>query len=84
MAEFVCPKCGARAGVFCIDEGPNMECPDLHVDDEVHCYGEKSSGEKCRHTMTGQGLATSVVKKKNLVQCPCCKGAGYVDKSKAK
>lgn len=74
--EFCCPKCGAKAGDFCIDEGfGDDDCEDLHEDDYLRCY-------ECGYEVSGRNFAASVVKKNNLVKCPCCRGAGYVPKDK--
>ena len=38
--EFVCPKCKAKCGIFCVDSTPmdaDTNCTRLHTDDELHC-----------------------------------------------
>ena len=70
--EFVCPKCGSID--FFIDyipEDANEECEKLHVDDFIYC-------DKCQYETTGKKFAEYVIKQKNLVKCPHCKGKGMV------
>lgn len=75
--EFSCPKCKAKCGDFCIDEGPNMECPALHVDDILNCYGKEVN---CGYGVSAKAFVTNLVKKQNLVACTHCKGKGFVPK----
>ena len=78
--EWLCPKCGAEAGDFYIEarENENDSSPDcelLHEDDVLDCNG-------CGYSVSGKAFSALIVKKKNLVKCPCCKGKGYVTKDK--
>lgn len=76
--EFVCPKCGASCGGFGVDDSPNYDCPLIHVDDGLVCYGKDGKGCPSQYGVSGQGFATMLVKRKNLKPCPHCKGKGYV------
>lgn len=76
--EFRCPKCDAPSGDWCVDDSPNFDCPLLHVDDSLVCYGK--DGKRCP-AGHGEGADTFVrrlVKKKGLKPCPHCKATGYV------
>jgi hypothetical protein len=70
--EFRCPKCKAKCGDFCVDEGhADNECEQLLGDDNLICY-------KCGH---GESAATFVRRwlgAKKLIVCPSCKGTGHV------
>lgn len=80
VEEFNCPKCEAKCGDFCVDDGPNMECPDLHDDDNLVCYGKGGEGCKKQYYVSGKVFAAACAKKGGLVKCDCCKGTGYVQK----
>lgn len=71
--EFKCPKCGAVCGVFCVEEGPNEECLLMHEDDTLHCF-------ECGYTTTGKAFVNKLLKDKSHVECPHCKGKGYIIK----
>lgn len=82
IAEFNCPKCGAKAGDLCVDEPvggwddpDHAECEKLHDKDQLTCL-------KCNYRTTGKALAALLMKKRNLVPCPHCKGKGVVPKGK--
>jgi hypothetical protein len=81
-AEFTCPKCEAKVGDFCIDECVNAECPDLHDEDGVACYGKNGKGCPANYGASGKTFAALVVKKRNLVPCEHCKGKGFVSTKK--
>lgn len=75
-AEWLCPNCGAAEGDFClsaydVDENADEECELLHETDLIECV-------RCHKSIRGKALSAFVVKKNSLVQCPCCKGKGYV------
>lgn len=76
--EFHCPKCEAPAGDFCVEGSGNYDCPLLHDDDELACYGKNGDGCKAQYGTDGKTLARNIAKKKNLVKCEHCKGSGYV------
>lgn len=74
--EWACPFCGANGDDFYIDPEPgddlsNDECILLHETDLIVC-------NNCEKSIRGKAFSASLVKKKNLVVCPCCKGKGYV------
>lgn len=69
--EFLCPKCKAPCGDFCVDESPDYECPKLHPNDGLLCY-------KCDYRTTGAAYVRQIMKQRDLVPCPTCKGAGHV------
>ena len=76
--EWKCPKCGAPGSEFAIDEpadGASDQCERLHKNDFLHCY-------KCGHNVSGARFSNAIMKAKNLVPCPTCKGHGLVDGSK--
>ncbi len=77
-AEWKCPNCDAPIGDFCVDECVNAECPDLHPDDGLICYGLNGKGCPGEYGTSGQAFANLCVKKNNLVKCNCCNGTGYV------
>jgi DNA-directed RNA polymerase subunit RPC12/RpoP len=81
-AEFNCPKCGAKVGDFCVDEGPNMPCPDLHDEDSLVCYGKDGKGCRGQYYVSGKAFAAMVLKKNDLVPCEHCKGKGFVSTKK--
>lgn len=78
-AEFKCPKCGAKSGHFCVDDGPNLECDLLHDDDDLVCFG-KDHNNACpaRYRASGKAFAAMLVKQNSLVKCEHCKGTGFV------
>jgi DNA-directed RNA polymerase subunit RPC12/RpoP len=75
--EFKCPKCGATPDnvkpFYICDPDPEShgDCPKLHSRDGIYCTN-------CEATYSGERLAGIIMKKKNLVKCPCCKGRGVV------
>lgn len=74
--EWACPFCGANGDDFYIDPEPgdfeaHEECVLLHEADLIVC-------NNCEKSITGKAFSARLVKKKNLVVCPCCKGKGYV------
>ncbi len=74
--EFCCPKCAAEAGDFCVDESENYECPDIHLSDLLICM-------KCKHETSGRTFVGRLLKRKNLIPCPHCKGSGVVTGKKS-
>lgn len=78
-AEFCCPRCGAPSGTFYIDNAADCtleECELLHKKDQLGCFG-------CGYSTTGAAFVKQLLKAKNLVPCPCCKGSGVVPKEPA-
>ncbi len=70
--EFNCPKCGAKVGDFFKDDPVGHdECELLHDEDNLCCA-------TCGYGCSGKAFAARIVKAKNLVSCPCCKGKGFV------
>lgn len=72
--EFKCPECGAPVGCFVVDEPAEDAldtCAKLHADDVLHCY-------KCGYKISAPRFVSRIVKEKNLVPCPTCKGRGVV------
>jgi len=66
-----CPKCGVGVcvdidGVEYYDQGL------IEEDAGIYCY-------VCNRGWTAKALERALLKKKNRVKCPHCKGAGYVD-----
>jgi uncharacterized protein YbaR (Trm112 family) len=72
--EWACPKCG-EVELFYVDvnveDETDEECELLHEADLIVC-------DKCTKTITGKAFSALLVKKNNMVVCPCCKGKGYV------
>ncbi len=78
--EFRCPKCKAKVGDFAIDEPletVDEDCTKLHVGEWLYCY-------KCSYGISAVVFTRQLMKVKNLVPCPCCKGTGLVAGTKAK
>jgi hypothetical protein len=73
-SEWLCPKCGVSPeGGFVIDESDETsddDCPLLHGMDSIIC--------SCGFGTSGKKLAQDYAKKKGLVRCEHCKGAGMV------
>lgn len=79
--EFKCPRCGSKAGYFCIDESEcDYDCPKLHEKDYIKCYGTIDD-ELCDYDTNGKAFVAKLLKQKNLVDCEHCKGTGKVKKS---
>lgn len=81
-AEWKCPECGAGPGYFAIDndEIDEVDCPLLHSDDSIVCYGEGPGGRcPAEYGTTGAAFARALQKKHNLRPCPHCKGSGLVE-----
>jgi hypothetical protein len=80
--EWFCPKCGCSQSLepgfdFYIEENFGEEgCELLHEDDYIICT-------KCGYETTGKKYVAQLLKKKNMVTCPCCKGQGAVSKETA-
>lgn len=72
--KWVCPKCGAGVGDFCIYdtvENADGNCPLTHPGDYIRCM-------KCDFETSGQAFSNRIKKKLNMVPCPTCKGTGHV------
>ena len=67
--DWSCPNCGSSD--FYIDDGPCMECEEVHPKDVLYC-------EKCKLTMTATAYFAYLRKKLKLLTCPCCKGNGFI------
>jgi hypothetical protein len=79
MAQWRCPSCDAGDGKLIIQDAPDdaaFDCEALHVGDEVDC-------EQCGAGYSGRALANKLMKKADLVPCPCCNGQGAISKTKA-
>jgi hypothetical protein len=79
--EWFCPQCGTSGSEtnfdFYVEESYGKEdCELLHEDDYIVCT-------KCGYETTGKKFVTQLLKRKNEVTCPCCKGRGVVPKEKA-
>lgn len=73
-AEWRCPKCGADAERFIIDESDedvHDVCSGLHDSDRLWCG-------RCEASRNGRQFAAMLERKNNLVPCPHCKGKGLV------
>jgi len=80
--EFKCPRCGKGPDDdgLVIEGGPeeaNLSCTLMHDDDLLYCA-------TCGYETTGKRLVARHMKKRALVTCPWCKGAGVVSAKKAK
>jgi len=76
-SEWRCPKCGADAEQFYIEESDEHEdpnCPALHDGDEVVC-------RSCDNSWSGAQVAKLIEAKSDVKTCPCCKGSGIVPRS---
>lgn len=76
ISEWNCPKCGAKAGHFAIEDSSNYDCDDLHPEDMLLCG-------KCGYGMSGRAFAKKCADAKSLVTCAHCKGKGLVRNNKA-
>lgn len=74
--EFVCPKCGAESGDWCIDYSHNQDCTQLVADDDLIC-------SKCGHGESAKDFVARWKKAKSLVTCPTCQGSGVVKKEES-
>ena len=76
--EWRCPWCSSDNAQFYIEEpaaDAADDCGKLHAADELYCY-------KCERGLSGKAFASRLAKKKNVVTCPTCKGAGVVAEGK--
>lgn len=74
--EWKCPQCGGDNSVFTINESvenASEDCALVHEQDSVTCT-------KCGLDWSGKKITDLLMKKANLVPCPCCKGKGVVPK----
>lgn len=72
--EWACPNCGANAdNGFCnTDPTGHEDCELLHEEDWLSC-------ENCpEFSIAGKQFAAKIVKNKNLISCPTCKGKGHI------
>ena len=84
-AEFKCPECEKSAedepqGLVIYennDDTVDPSCSDLHPDDYLLCHD-------CGYETNGRAFSNYMLKKQDLVPCPCCKGKGTVPSGKAK
>lgn len=65
----------ARAEGDVLPADEDDECLLLHPTDQVYC-------DDCNYVATGRSLSSAIVKKLQLEPCSCCKGTGYVSRSK--
>jgi len=70
--EWKCPKCGS-IGLYVEDDIDPDFCDKLHSDSWVYC-------DKCDYCNSTKKFTEYIMKQKNLVVCPTCKGKGYVNK----
>jgi len=72
-ADWACPKCDNGDGFFLESDSlsEDDDCSLMHMDDYVVCYA-------CNYSASANSFAKHVQKKKNMIQCPCCKGKGFV------
>lgn len=71
-----CPECGiAPPEGLCVDESPNLECDLLHDDDTLICYNIE-----CGYVTSGKKYAAQLMRKNNVIECPRCKGNGFIKK----
>jgi hypothetical protein len=56
----------------------NGDCPLLHVDDNVICYGKNGKSCPGGYGATAPKYIQRLVKAKNLKPCTHCKGKGFV------
>ena len=70
-----CPKCGTTEdGAFTIydpSEAAHTDCERLHSDDFLVC-------EACGWEGLGRVAARMWRTQDSMIECPCCKGKGYV------
>jgi DNA-directed RNA polymerase subunit RPC12/RpoP len=74
--DWKCPKCGSDDEYFIIDEPANDSaegCELLHDNDELVC-------SFCGFYSSGKQFSDSLMKSKNLIACPHCKGKGWIPK----
>jgi hypothetical protein len=88
-----CPKCGASPktdkGGFVLDEpfdNGEHESKEISPEDEVQGWTRNATlyCYECEYTTTTAKFFAQLLKKKNTVPCPCCKGSGYVSDNKNK
>jgi len=81
--EWRCPKCGADAESFWVDEiaeDSDPDCQLLHVNDLLTC-GTEHGSTYSSYSIFGKSFAAMLQRKHNLGPCPHCKGSGLVKKS---
>lgn len=72
-----CPHCGSDSEFFIdVDAMDDTDCEMMHDDDTLAC-------EVCGYTTTGKAYSKAMMRKADMVRCPCCKGKGIVHKDKA-
>jgi len=72
--EWRCPRCGADAEYFYIDEpdpDAHVDCSLLHEKDFVVC-------ENCGKGWSGKRVAQMLQKKHDYIICPTCNGKGFI------
>jgi predicted nucleic acid-binding Zn ribbon protein len=69
--EFNCPKCGAKVGIFHVEDSHDDECERLVASDTVIC-------DECGYGTTAGRYVRQWMEAKSLVTCPHCKGRGVV------
>lgn len=75
--DWCCPKCGDDDfGQYDFLEGQSDECPKTHAQAYYGCNG-------CGYSASGTTVARNFAKRKSLVRCEACKGAGYVSGQKS-
>jgi len=72
-SEWKCPSCGDTDN-FYIEESADCgidDCEKAHEQDIVVCYA-------CNGQWTLKTIINKWIKKNNMIQCPHCKGSGYI------
>ena len=70
--EWRCPNCG-NIDDFILEDPFSTDCELLHKDDVISCNG-------CGCSYTGKQFCDILLKRKNLIPCPHCKGTGLIPK----
>lgn len=86
-----CPKCGAGSdspkGGFVLDEpfsDPGEDSQDIPEEEEAQGWTRNGCVIcECGYDTTTAKFFTLLMKKANMVECPCCKGHGVVSSKKA-
>ena len=69
---WVCPKCGSDT--FALDSDSDEACDLIHNNDWVNCY-------ECDYGASATEFSKLMMRKQNMIECPCCKGKGVVKKT---
>lgn len=91
LADWKCPRCGSGAETTShaglVDEGLEENVPRgsewQYGDSPVMCYAVDQDGYQCGWEGTVLQVYRAILKRHDLVPCPCCKGTGSVPAKKA-